>query len=182
MLHLVSVIPTSSQIGFKIVHKLKMIYKLYFQIRAITRKRFPKDQRWRCLIQWKTVVWQKHYGAAISPIMKLFVAQSAIYKCLWCTPTTRAMFAHAGAQSLFLRRNKHACVARTLRPPCTAVVMSLSAWPFQQGARCGSFHTSQIISRLNCCKHVPAIASRPTAPTPLTDTKNAEATFNGNCG
>ena len=32
----------------------------------------------------------------------------------------------------FLRGSTQACVARTLRPSCTAVVMSVSAWPFQQ--------------------------------------------------
>ena len=58
------------------------------------------------------------------------------------------MFARAGAQFFFLRRSTHACVARTLRPPCTAVVMSVSAWPFRQGAshRCAGFHALQRIS------------------------------------
>ena len=64
------------------------------------------------------------------------------------------------AAFFFLRRSTHACVARALRPPCTAVVTSVSAWPFQHGAshRCAGFHTLQRISRLNCWKHVPAIA------------------------
>ena len=43
------------------------------------------------------------------PSMMLLVAQSAL--CCW--------------RAKFLRRSTHACVARTLWPPCTAVVMSV---------------------------------------------------------
>ena len=54
--------------------------------------------------------------------------------------------------------------------PCIAVATSVRAWPFQKEAshRCG-LHTLQIISRLNCWKHVPAIASRPIVANPMNE-------------
>ena len=63
--------------------------------------------------------------------LMLLVAQGAISSRLGCAQTTRATFAR-----------------KPLRPPCTAVVTSVSAWPFQQGAshRCAGFHTLQRIS------------------------------------
>ena len=39
--------------------------------------------------------------AVASPSTKLLVAQGAFFECLRCVRTTRAMFAHAGAQSFF---------------------------------------------------------------------------------
>ena len=64
--------------------------------------------------------WPKHFGAVNSPSMKLLVAQSAIFECLWCAKkTTRAMFSHAGAQSVFASEHVR-CVTRALQARCTA--------------------------------------------------------------
>ena len=74
--------------------------------------------------------------------------QGAIFECLWCVQTTRAMFAHAGAQSFFFLRE-----ARTLasRERCGHLVL-------QSSVRLGHSHKEQRISRLKFLKHVPAIA------------------------
>ena len=47
--------------------------------------------------------------------MKLLVVQSAFSECLWCSQTTRAKFAHAGARAVraFLRMS---WISRTFRP------------------------------------------------------------------
>ena len=55
--------------------------------------------------------------------------QGAIFECLWCAQARCAVFAPAGAQFFFWRRRSHACVARTLRPPCTAVERERMAIP-----------------------------------------------------
>ena len=85
------------------------------------------------------------------------------FECLWCAQTTRAMSAPAGAQSFFLRRIMHGCVARTLRLPCTCVVMSVSAWPSQQGAshKCEGFHTLQRSSWFNFQSTFPRLPPDP---------------------
>ena len=57
--------------------------------------------------------------AVTSPSMKLLVAQSAIFECLWCAQTSCAMFASwCPAQSFFVRRSTHACVEATATLYC----------------------------------------------------------------
>ena len=51
MLQLVNVILPLVKIGFN------MNYKLYFQIRAITQKRFAIAQRWRRSVRGETLAW-----------------------------------------------------------------------------------------------------------------------------
>ena len=68
----------------------------------------------------KTWACQPYHGAVTSPSMKLLVAQSAIFECLWCAQTTRTMFSHAGGRVFF-------CVeARTAasRERCGHLVLS----------------------------------------------------------
>ena len=93
-------------------------------------------------------------------------AQSAIFECVWCAQTTRAMYC-ACWRAEFLRRSTHACIERALRPPCTAVVMSVSAWPFQPGDARASAHCRKFQDFMNFWKHVPAIASRPIVANPI---------------
>ena len=92
--------------------------------------------------------------------------------CLWRTaPFSNACGARRPlaqcrrllARRVFLRRITHACVARALRLPCTSVVMSVSAWPSQQGAshRCEGFHTLQRSSWLNFQSTFPRLPPDP---------------------
>ena len=120
---------------------------------AIVRNRSQIDQRLEAFSSWKTLALQNHNGAVTSPSLKLLLVRA---------DHSRYVSACFRAEC-FLRRSAHACVARALRPPCTVVVMSASAWPFQHRAihRRAGFHTLQTISRLNCWKHVPAIPPDP---------------------
>ena len=62
----------------------------------------------------------------------------------------------------FLRRSTHFWAARVLRPPCTAVVTSVSAWPFQQvvSHRCAGVHTVQrILEARSCNASIPVVVT-----------------------
>ena len=59
-------------------------------------------------ISW-TLAWHKHYGAVTSTSMKLLVAQSAIFECLWCAETSRPQFAHAGLSAPPRKSNNKSC-------------------------------------------------------------------------
>ena len=81
----------------------------------ITRKTLCIRTTLEAFSSWKTLAWQRRYGAVTSPSMKLLLAQSAIFECLWCAQTARAVFAFACAQTFFsskyarLRRASHRC-------------------------------------------------------------------------
>ena len=83
---------------------------------------------------WKTLAWPKHYDAVTSPSMKLLVDACGKRRPL--------------AQCLSMLAT-HACVARTLRPPCKVVAT--------RSHRCAGFLSLQIMLTLNCWKHVPAM-------------------------
>ena len=105
--------------------------------------------------------------------MKLLLAPNVIFECLWCVQTTRAMFAHAVQLSLFFRRSTHACVARTVRP----VLSSVSAWPFQQGARhrcAGASTHGREFRDWTVGRTFPRWRPGPLLPTPLTHAKVTE--------
>ena len=86
-------------------------------------------------------------GAVTSPSMKLLVATERHFRMFVVRADhSRNVCTRWHAEFFFFCvEARTACVARAQRPPCTAVVMSVSVWPFQQGAshRCASFHTLQ---------------------------------------
>ena len=96
--------------------------------------------------------------------MKLLVAQSTIFDCLWYAQTTRALFAHAGAQKVFFCVEARTPASRE-RYGHLVLLSGVTVWSFQQGAshRCAGFHTLLRISRLIFSKHVFAICSDPIA-------------------
>ena len=113
-----------------------------------TQKKLCNRSKLDAFSSWKPLAWHKHHGAVASPSMKLLVAQSAIFKCLWYAQRPLAQCLRMLARRYFIAsKHAHACVARMLRLPCSAVVMSVSAWPFQRGAshRCAGFHILQNI-------------------------------------
>ena len=68
------------------------------------KKRLATSQRWRRSVRGRPCLAWSACGA------------ERFFGCLWCAQTTRAMFAHAGAQSIFLAsKHARACVARALR-------------------------------------------------------------------
>ena len=87
---------------------------------AIIRKQRTNRSALEAFSSWKTLARQKQYGAVTSPSMKLFVAQRAMFQCV-CHEADHSRNVYARWRRVFLRRSTHACVARTLRPPCTAV-------------------------------------------------------------
>ena len=106
---------------------------------------------------------------ATSPSMKLLAAKSALFECLWCAHTTRAMFAHAGAQIFFA--SKHARLRRT---NATATLYCCR----HERERLAIPRRSQLLMRGLACiaknfkiimrgEHVPAMASKPIVANPI---------------
>ena len=107
--------------------------------------------------------------------MKMLVAQSVIFECFWCAQTTHVVCAHVGAQSFFLRRGAHACVARALRQSCIADKRERLAIPTRSQPQMRGL--PQVAKKFKIdffLKHVFFLnASTPFMPTPNSDTKTS---------